>query len=144
MYLKGLLSIEDLEKNLSAIKTELQQKQEKILMINHTPDDASKHLAMMANKFTAEKFLSGELENSEYETALKMVVKRIDVYTDKIIVNTIYGKVEIPRINKGRHFTTSEVVINGKTDDTLNCIITYKTGWKKIIADWKKIQIKTA
>lgn len=141
LYIKGLLSIEDLEKNLAGIKAELQQKQEKILMLSHTPDETSKHLAMMDKKFTAEKFISGELENSEYETALKMVVKRIDVYTDKIIVDTIYGIVEIPRTSKGRHFTTSELVINGKTDDTLSCTIIYKTGCKKVLADWGKIKI---
>jgi len=140
MYVKGLISIEDMEKILQEIKEEMQQLNEKIINISASPDDATLHLEAMAKRFKAESFLTDDIENSDYESLLKQVVKRIDVFADCIKIETIYGIVELPRIDK--KIPESNIIINGKTD--LSCIITYFAGTKKIIADFDKIKIKTA
>lgn len=50
--------------------------------------------------------INGEISNEQYEILLKEVIKKIVVFEDKIIVNTVYGEIPIPRFLKTnkKHF----------------------------------------
>lgn len=135
MYIKGLISLEDMEKNLQGIKAEISKLNEKAVKISHTPDEATQHLEALHKKFTAESFLDDELDKSTYEQLLKQVVKRIDVFADCIKVDTIYGAVNLPRMNK--KLPSAELYINGKKE--LSCVIKYAGGEQ--ITEFEKIKI---
>ena len=50
--------------------------------------------------------INGEILPQQYEILLKEVIKKIVVFEDKIIVNTVYGEIPIPRFLKTnkKHF----------------------------------------
>lgn len=140
MYIKGLISIDDMEKTLTNIKAEMQKLNNELISINYVEDEATQHLHNVEKKLTADMFLSDELEKSTYETLLKQVVKRIDVYADYIAVDTVYGKIQIARINK--KLPAAKIIINGKHNITANVI--YITGQKSTIAEFDSLAIMTA
>ena len=144
LFISGLLTADDLEKNLKSIKARLNEIAEKrINCRNNNPDETTRHFNSLYKRFQAESFLHDELDRAVYENCLKTAIKRINVYFDRIEVETIFGNVSIPRIfwkNK-RNLPVSEMVINGK--ENLSCIITYKTGKKGVLADFGRVKVIT-
>lgn len=143
MYIKGLLNIEDMEKNLSDIKERLRKLQEKKLMLQNKRTGGEKNYEKTCREFPLEIFTSDKISQSDYEIILKEVIKKIEVYTFHISVTTVFGIVKLPRFRSRRYFPVPQIDVLGTRED-MTCTITYYNGKKSILADWGKIKIKTA
>jgi len=147
MYIKGLLTDEELEKSLSDFKKQMQDLQMKIKeveIIETEDDETTKHLEMMYRRFNIDGWLEN-LTEKEYEMMLKETVQRIDVFRDSIKITTVYGAFTLPRYiyKNRRNFPVPELVINGKTMETMTAVIKYKTGKDSILAKFPKMEIVT-
>lgn len=140
LYLKGLISTEEMETVLSDLKNQLQALNEKLIASSFQEDETTKHLLNVDKKFSVEKFMEGDFTDAEFEVLLKSVVKRIEVFEKSFRINTVQGMVEIPRINKKS--PVGKVIINGR--ENLSAVVTYQTGVKSEVARFDNIQIKTA
>lgn len=144
LFVQGLLNADELEKNLQAIKNEINACNSELLNIaTSNPDDTTKHFNSLYKRFKADSFLNDELPHADYESLLQGTIKRIDCYADRVTVTTIQGQVTIPRLiykNK-RNMPVADMIINGKED--LTGIIIYKTGKKAVLADFGRVKVIT-
>lgn len=144
MFIDSLISKDDLEKHLTAIKAKINDLNSKLIYAKtNTPDDCTLHLNSVYKKFKASDLMNGDIDHGTFEALLNASIKAIKVYSDKVEADTIYGVVNIPRmmIKNKRNLPLPDLIINGKNE--LNCIITYKTGKKGVLGDFGRVKVLT-
>lgn len=135
MFLEGLLSEDVLKSTLAENKAKKDALQQEIIKLQQSlGEDDSDTLRKMVNKIVAKK-----LSFEEYQTLLPYSIKDVVVYTDKVVVNTVEGPVELARykdrgILKCYEFIWSNLPSNYK-------IIYYKNNFN--IYSPKKTLLKT-
>lgn len=144
MFIDSLISKDDLEKHLTAIKAKINDLNSKLIYAKtNTPDDCTLHLNSVYKKFKASDLMNGDIDNGTFEALLNASIKAIKVYSDKVEVDTIYGVVNIPRmmIKNKRNLPLPDLIINGRNE--LSCIIIYKTGKKGVLGDFGRVKVLT-
>ena len=142
MYIKGLMSINELENNLDLIKKEMQILQEKILTRTQSGKSRSTHLQDILSRLTPANINNDTLTNREYETALRLAVKKIIVFENRIIVKTVSGNFTLPRIQYWRrYFPYGELKCEYDAVSGSCYKVTYNTGCTNIFARLGKLQI---
>lgn len=93
MFLEGLLSEDALKTTLSANKAKKDALQQEIIQLEQklTEDDIEK-TRLLVNKIIARK-----LTFEQYQELITYTIKQIMVFEEKIIVQTHYGDIELPR-----------------------------------------------
>lgn len=149
LFLKGLMTESELETALQEHKAETANIRSRIDIAEKALQEKSiiqKHMESTWAKIKAYRAVEA-MDNSEYESLLKRVVKRIDVFADRITIKTIYGEFTLARyiVKNRRNFPVSEMQINGRNLDSLSITITYRTGKQEgLIADFNRIKVYSA
>lgn len=127
----------------------LREKIAKLKILEKSDVTKQKFYKMCIGRF--EQLLNGELEDGDYEFLLRQSVKRIDVFKDYLMVDTVYGSFRLDRFMmfKFRNmpkFTWQKKAETENEKDLSKCIIeiTYiyeKDGCKKLNVDLGKMKI---
>jgi len=106
IFKKGLLTVDELEAALQEVKAKINENNAVIA----SAANSNNHLNRWFNLKKALEFADGVYTIDEYKKALVQAVKRITVYTDRIVVETMNGKSYT--MQKGRQGVTSRIRFN--------------------------------
>jgi hypothetical protein len=129
MFVDGLM---DEDTVAASLKTNAEKKSKlnmEILNIEQSISDESntedKQIELL------KKIVGQEITNAEYEKLARRTFKKIGVKKDSIIVETVYGTVEIPRQHIGNHNYISHYWMNMDAERNINLI--YYNGYERFV-----------
>ena len=99
IYIEAGIKENDLKKLAQKAQGEiikLREKISKLKILEKSDSTRQKFYDMCIGKF--EQLLNGEIEDGDYEFLLRQAVRRIDVFKDYLMVDTVYGSFRLDRV----------------------------------------------
>lgn len=129
MFVDGLI---DEDTVAASLKTNAEKKSKlnmEILSIEQSISDESNTESKQIELL--KKIVNQEITNAEYEKLARRTFKKIGVKKESIIVETIYGTVEIPRQHISNHNNISHYWMNMDAERNINLI--YYRGYERFV-----------
>lgn len=152
LYAESGIKEQDLKRIAAKAQGDIDKLREKIAklkILEKCDTTKQKFYSMCLGRF--EQLMNGQIEDGDYELLLRQSVKRIDVFKDYIVVDTVYGNFRLDRvmIHKFRNmpkYTWEKKSANANERDLSKCVIevTYvygPDGTKTLNVDLGKMKI---
>ena len=145
----GLATMTDLKNVLTRQKTRKQNLLQKIAEIKASSYDEEDIAALeeMVSNEVLEQIINKTLPTEKYAELVGLADIRGTVYADRVELHTVYGEITLPRLAK-KNFNCMpdwsmriEYAKRKHFDENTRITVTYKTGRKKVLANWDRIKI---
>ena len=155
IYLEGVMSTEQMQEILTLYNQKRANLSHSIFHLQSQTLITAEGYQHSNNIFPEilKKIRHDKLDNHIYQTLLEESAIKITVWKDFILINTLYGNLQLPRLwHNGKcsmpewqivNYHRNNTAANGKPSFFGKLVITYETGHKSVIADFGKLVIKS-